>query len=96
MEIADQSPLAGLRGAWVEHARKRPWTSLALAVLAVLLMLVSSLWRVAAGEADASPRLAMLGGVVVLGATALGALPGLVLHGINQRLEDGCWGWRPG
>ncbi len=96
MEIATPAP--SFRAAWLDQARIHPWTALglALSLLAVLLLLASTLWQVATGEAQAPLRLALMGGVAAFGATALGALPALVLSGINQRLEDSMLGLAAG
>jgi len=56
--------------------------------LAVLALLIQSLSQVLAGTAAPGLRLAMLGGAAGLTATALGALPGLVLRDLPQRVED--------
>jgi ZIP family zinc transporter len=97
MEIVTQPP-ATLRAAWIEQARSRPWTALglALAVLAVLLLLAASSWQVVTGAADLPLRLALIGGMAAFGATALGALPGVALRGIDQRLEDSMLGLAAG
>ena len=98
MEIASQSPTTSLRAAWIEHARIHPWTALGLAVaaLSIAVLLAASLWQVATGTAQASLRLALLGGLAAFGATALGALPGVALSGIDQRLEDSMLGLAAG
>lgn len=87
-----------LRAAWLEQARLRPWTTLGLglAVLVVFVLLVSSTWEVLTGGAQAPLRLALLGGFVAFGATALGALPGAFLKGLDQRLEDSMLGLAAG
>lgn len=69
---------------------------LALGLAAVLLLLGQSLWQVAAGEATASLRYAVLGGAAGFAATALGALPALVLRGLPQRVEDTLLGFAAG
>ncbi|AGA89347.1 putative divalent heavy-metal cations transporter [Thioflavicoccus mobilis 8321] len=98
MEIANRSLIPNLRAAWIDQARTHPWTTagLALAALAILLMLATSIWQVVTGEATAPLRLAMLGGVAAFGTTALGAVPAFGLHGINQRLEDSMLGMAAG
>jgi ZIP family zinc transporter len=98
MEIITQTPAATLRDAWIDQARGHPWTTLGLAVAAasMLLLLASSTWQVLTGAAQAPLRLALLGGMAAFGATALGALPGVALTGINQRLEDSMLGLAAG
>jgi zinc transporter, ZIP family len=98
MEIVSPSPAATLRAAWLDHARAHLWTALglALAAFAVLLLLAASIWQVLSGAAQAPLRLALLGGAAAFGATALGALPGVALKGIDHRLEDSMLGLAAG
>lgn len=72
------------------HAREHQAAAfgLGLGLLAVLLLLVQSLVQIAAGNAPAGLKLAMLGGLAGFATTALGALPALVLRGLPQRVED--------
>ncbi len=90
MELAHQEQPLSWRATWAIQAHEHPYAALGLAVAlaAVVLLLVSSIWRVAAGEADAALRLGFLGGVAGFAATALGALPALFLRGISSRTED--------
>ena len=89
MEIATHAPLTQ-REAWVQQAQQHPWTALGLlaAGLAVAWLVSVSSWQVYSGRADAALRLGMLGGLAGFAATALGALPGIALKGISQRVED--------
>jgi len=98
MATISQPRDAGLRTAWIAQAQAHPWTTLGLVVsaLAVLVLLGTSIVQVLAGTAEAPLRLALLGGTAAFGATALGALPGFALHGINQRLEDSMLGFAAG
>lgn len=102
MEIVTPTPgdptPATLRGAWLERARTRPWTAVGLgvALLSVFLLLIASTWQVVTGTAQAQVRLAFAGGLVAFGATALGGLPGAVLKGLDQRLEDSMLGLAAG
>jgi ZIP family zinc transporter len=98
MDIVTQANPGGMRSAWIEQARVRPWTALGLAVsaLTIALLLVSSAWQVLAGAADVSLRLALLGGLAAFVATAVGALPGVALKGVDQRLEDSMLGLAAG
>jgi len=98
MAIVSQPPAATLPAAWIEQARTHPWTALGLAVaaLAMLLLLATSVWQVLTGAAQAPLRLALLGGTAAFGATALGAIPGIALKGIDQRLEDSMLGLAAG
>ena len=87
---------------WVEifraHAREHTYAAfgLGLALLAVLALLAQSIVQVTAGETPAGLRYALLGGAAGFAATALGALPALVLRSIPQRLEDSLLGLAAG
>ena len=72
------------------HARQHIWAALGLglALLGVLALLVQSTVQVMAGDTTLELRYAMLGGAAGFAATALGALPALVLRSIPQRVED--------
>ncbi|NEV60840.1 ZIP family metal transporter [Thiorhodococcus minor] len=98
MEFVDRLIAPAQRAAWQDHARKHPLTTAGLfvALVAMLVMLASSVWQVVAGEASVALRLAMGGGLVAALATALGALPAFALNGINQRLEDSMLGLAAG
>lgn len=89
MEIARPSPET-LRGAWIAQAQLHPWAGLGLlaAALTMVWLVAESGWRVFTGDAEAALRLGMLGGLAGFAATALGALPGIALKGLNQRVED--------
>lgn len=82
--MADEA--LGYGRAWLGHAQAHPWAlaGLALASAAILGLFVHSL----AQPAGEPTRLALLGGLAGLAATALGALPALFLRGIAQRTED--------
>jgi zinc transporter, ZIP family len=94
MRLATQPTTETFRAAWIAQARAHPWTTLGLvaACLALLLLLIATAWQVLTGAAQAPVHLALLGGTAAFGATALGALPGFALTGINQRLEDSMLG----
>jgi len=89
MELAPQQA-DGWRATWQAQAHAHPYTSagLALATLAVAWLLLASIWRMVTGDADASLRLGLLGGLAGFAATALGALPALFLRGLSNRAED--------
>ncbi|MCM2254695.1 MAG: ZIP family metal transporter [Vicinamibacteria bacterium] len=80
-----------------DHARRNAWAAAAsgVALLVVLGLLVQGLAHVVASNA-AAVRLALMGGFVAFGATALGAAPALVLRGLPQRIEDMLLGWAAG
>lgn len=94
-------PIASDPG-WVavlrDHARAHPFAALGLGLglLAVVVLLAQSLAIVLAGEAAEGLRYALLGGATAFAATALGALPALVLRGIPQRIEDSLLGFAAG
>lgn len=90
MELAQHEQPVTWRATWIAQAQTHPYTTLglALALAAVVVLLMMSLWRVAAGEADAALRLGLLGGLAGFVATALGALPALFLRGLSARTED--------
>jgi ZIP family zinc transporter len=93
---------AAIRAGWAatlrEHARRHaPATlGLGLGLLAVLALLGQSLAQLAIGNAAPGLRLALLGGAAAFAATALGALPALVLRGLPQRVEDSMLGFAAG
>jgi len=92
------APKPGWAATLREHARRHTPAALglAVAVLVVLVLLVQSLVQVASGSAAQGVRLALLGGVAGFAATALGALPALVLRAIPQRVEDSLLGLAAG
>lgn len=85
-------------GAWREHARAHGFSAFGLAIglLVVLALLTQSVAQVFAGHAAPGFSYAMLGGAAGFAATALGALPALILRGIPQRLEDTLLGFAAG
>jgi len=80
------------------HVRRHRPTAIGLgfALLGVLALFAQSLLRLATGSAGPGPGFALLGGVVAFAATALGALPALVLRGISNRSEDSLLGFAAG
>jgi ZIP family zinc transporter len=98
MENIGENPARTLRAAWRMRAQAHPWTAfgLATAAIAMLWLLVASGWQVYKGEADAAVRLAFLGGMAAFAATASGAVPGIALRGLSQRLEDSMLGFAAG
>jgi len=73
-----------------QHARLHTPAALGLGLglLAVAGLLGQSLVQLAMGNAAPGLRLALLGGAAGFAATALGALPALVLRSLPQRAED--------
>lgn len=98
MELADDGQTPGWRAIWRDQARLHPYAGLGLAaaLAAVVLLLGASVWRVVAGEADAALRLGLLGGLAGFAATAVGALPALLLRGLSNRTEDSMLGLAAG
>lgn len=90
MELAQSEAPLSWRATWLAQAHAHPWTSagLALATLAVVWLLLASIWRMVTGDAEAALRLGLLGGLAGFAATALGALPALFLRGLSNRTED--------
>ncbi len=64
--------------------------------MGVLFLMGQSLWHLMSGEAASGLRLAFVGGLAGFAATAAGALPALLLHGLPQRLEDSLLGLAAG
>ncbi|MEW5769048.1 MAG: ZIP family metal transporter [Pseudomonadota bacterium] len=99
MDIASTArPAPTWRAAWLAQAQQHPLSALGLgaAGLAMAWLLLGSGWQVFRGEADDAMRLGLLGGLAGLAATALGALPGIALKGLSQRLEDSMLGLAAG
>ena len=69
---------------------------LAIALVVVVALLMQSLFQLASAGAGDGLRLAMLGGTAGFAATALGALPALVLRRLPQRVEDSLLGFAAG
>ena len=101
MSNANVSAAASQPG-WLDalraHARSHAFAAwgLGLSALALLALLLQSLAQILAGEASAVLRFALIGGTAGFAATALGALPALVLRGIPQRVEDSMLGMAAG
>lgn len=78
--------------------REHPFTTTGfiLAGLALLGLLLQSLWQIGSGEASQSARFALMGGTISFLATALGALPALLLRNISQSVEDSMMGFAAG
>jgi len=85
------------RDAWRLQARNHPWMTggLGLALLAVAWLLASGIRQGLSGGGEPL-RLAVLGGLVGFGATAVGALAGVTLRRLSQRAEDSLLGFAAG
>lgn len=90
MELARPPLTPSWRATWLAEAQRHPWTSagLMLALAGIAWLLVTSVGQIARGEAEASLRLGLLGGLAGLAATTLGALPALLLRKLSSRSED--------
>lgn len=80
------------------HARTHVFAAAGLGVgmLAVVALLLQSTVQIVSGEAPAGLRYALLGGAAGFAATALGAVPALVLRSLPQKLEDSLLGMAAG
>ena len=95
MDMTRNSPTApSWSSVWLDHVRQKPLTALGLvtALLAVLVLLGQSLYRIAQGEASIYVEYALLGGTAGFVATTLGALPALMLKGLPRKVEDAMLG----
>ncbi|HVL55653.1 MAG TPA: ZIP family metal transporter [Burkholderiaceae bacterium] len=90
MNTMGGDPIADWRSIWQRQARAHPGTTAGLAgALAVLVvLLLATLWQVAAGRADAHLWPALAGGSAAFAATAAGGLLGLLLRGLTERAHD--------
>lgn len=80
------------------RARARPIVAagLVMSLLAMFALLSQSLVQILSAEARAIVWLAFLGGSAGFAATAIGALPGLFLRYLPQKIEDGMLGMAAG
>jgi zinc transporter, ZIP family len=87
-----------MRDAWVAHAYAHPYVAsgLAVAALATVLLMGTSIYNAFASGADTKLRYALLGGAAGMGATALGALIAVMLRDLSERLEDTLLGFAAG
>ena len=69
---------------------------LGIALVGIAVLFLQTLIDLAIGEAAPGIRNALLGGAAGFAATALGALPALLLRGIPQKLEDSLLGMAAG
>ncbi|QGX41810.1 ZIP family metal transporter [Permianibacter aggregans] len=97
MEHTEPAPFS-LRQAWIEEARKHPWTlaSLGISTLAVLALFVVGLFRALAAYPDNHLADALYGGLAAFAATAFGAFLALGLRRLSQKLADGMLGFAAG
>ncbi len=98
MEIARTSVPATWRQAARAQIQAHPLTALGfgLALLGLVALFAQSLLQVLGSDARTVVGYALLGGLAGFAATALGALPALVLRSIPTRLEDSMLGMAAG
>ncbi|WP_167659521.1 ZIP family metal transporter [Pseudomonas sp. RIT623] len=87
-----------LLSAWRQQALSTPWLSagLALSLLAIIALLLASLWNAVNGDHADNLHLALLGGLSGFGATALGAVLAVILRDVNARTQDVMLGFAAG
>lgn len=95
-DCPDPAPTFGAE--WRAQAQARPWITIGLiaAVVAVLGLFALSVIQTFNAPSAPGLRLAMVGGLAGLAATAMGALPGIALRRISQRTEDSMLGLAAG
>ncbi|EIK52712.1 hypothetical protein YO5_08078 [Stutzerimonas stutzeri TS44] len=93
-----QSPAATLRSAWLAQAQANPWiaSGLGAALLAVLVLLLTSGYSALYDGDQDTLRLAMLGGGAGFAATTIGALLAIGLREISTRTQDSMLGFAAG
>lgn len=84
--------------AWRRQLQSTPWLSagLGLSLLAIVGLLVASLWNAVHGEHSQNLHLAALGGLSGFAATALGAVLAVVLRDVSSRSQDVMLGFAAG
>jgi ZIP family zinc transporter len=72
------------------HAQVHPYSALGLRVSVgmLLLLLLTSGWRLLDGQASVALRWGFLGGLVAFVGTAAGAIPALMIRNLSPRIED--------
>lgn len=92
------SPPIGWQAALRQHVNAHPRVAMALAValVGVLLLLLQSIVAMLSGDLPDGARYGLIGGLAGFTATALGALPALVLRSISQKVEDTMLGFAAG
>lgn len=87
-----------MRNAWVNQAQTHPYTTFGFATagLAVLVLLVLSIYNAFQGDGSGHLSYALLGGMAGFGATAAGAVVALTLGSIKARTQDSMLGFAAG
>jgi len=97
MELTQPPPQSWF-STWLAQVRAHPVTAIGFgfAIVVVLGLFIASIAQVLGGDAKTSVRLALLGGLAGFIATAVGALPGVLLRAIPTRVEDSMLGLAAG
>lgn len=90
--------MIAMRNAWVNQAHTHPFTTLGFAAagLAVLVLLVMSIYNAFQGDGSGHLQYAFYGGLAGFGATALGAVFALAMGSIKARTQDTMLGFAAG
>lgn len=90
--------LNAMRNAWVNQAHSHPYTTLGFAAagMAVLVLVVISIYNAFQGDGSGHLSYALLGGLAGFGATAAGAVFALTLGSIKARTQDTMLGFAAG
>lgn len=90
--------MIAMRNAWVNQAHTHPFTTLGFAAagLAVLVLLVMSIYNAFHGDGSGHLQYAFYGGLAGFGATALGAVFALAMGSIKARTQDTMLGFAAG
>ncbi len=90
--------ILAMRNAWVNQAHNHPFTTLGFgaAAVAVLVLLVMSIYNAFQGDGSGHLHIAFYGGMAGFGATALGAIFALTLGSIKARTQDTMLGFAAG
>ncbi|MEN0105069.1 MAG: ZIP family metal transporter [Pseudomonas sp.] len=90
--------LNAMRNAWVNQAQTHPFTSLGFAAagLAVVALVLLSIYNAIQGDGSGHLNYALLGGMAGFGATAAGAVFALALGSIKARTQDTMLGFAAG
>lgn len=90
--------VTAMRNAWVNQAHTHPYTTFGFATagLAVLVLLVLSIYNAFQGDGSGHLSYALLGGMAGFGATAAGAVFALTLGSIKARTQDSMLGFAAG
>jgi ZIP family zinc transporter len=90
--------LNAMRNAWINQAHSHPFTTLGFgaAGLAVVVLVVISIYNAFQGDGSGHLNYALLGGMAGFGATAAGAVFALALGSIKARTQDTMLGFAAG